>query len=68
MDQAKQAIRLDQNLGSGWINLGTAQARKGQYDDAERSFRRALAIDATDPRAKANLDELIELRKKNAAH
>jgi len=34
-------------------------------DDAERAFRRALALDATDPRAKANLDELVELRKKS---
>ncbi|MCC6897836.1 MAG: tetratricopeptide repeat protein [Polyangiaceae bacterium] len=67
LDQAiatyKLALKKDDKLGSAWINLGTALAQKGQLDEAEAAFKKAQALDPSDPRVKANLDELAELRK-----
>lgn len=60
----KLALKKDDKLGSAWINLGTALAQKGQLDEAETAFKKAQAIDPSDPRVKANLEELAELRKK----
>ena len=59
----RKALAKDEKLGSAWINLGTALARKKEYDEAEKAFNSALALDPQDPRAKANLSELAELRK-----
>jgi Flp pilus assembly protein TadD len=36
-------------------------AQSGRYDEAREAFERALKIDPTDPRAKANLDELKQM-------
>ena len=67
IDQAiasyRRAIKLDPKLGSAWINLGTALARKGKLSEAEQAFKKALLLDPSDPRAKANLEELALLRK-----
>lgn len=41
-----------------WSNLGYAQALAGHTDEAERSFRRALAADARNTRAAVNLQLL----------
>jgi len=60
----KLALKKDDKLGSAWINLGTALAQKGQLDEAEAAFKKAQALDPSDPRVKANLEELAELRKK----
>jgi Flp pilus assembly protein TadD len=59
----KKAIDKDPKLGSAWINLGNAYADDGKLDDAERSFKKAAELDPTDPRPKANLKDLAELRK-----
>jgi Flp pilus assembly protein TadD len=64
IDTYKLALKKDPKLGSAWINLGTALAQKGKLDEAEAAFKKAQALDASDPRVKANLDELAELRKK----
>jgi Flp pilus assembly protein TadD len=61
---AREAIKLDPKLGSAYINLGTALVKKGELDEAELAFRSAESIDPTDPRPKANLADLAELRKK----
>ncbi|GMV18857.1 MAG: tetratricopeptide repeat protein [Polyangiaceae bacterium] len=58
------ALKKDDKLGSAWINLGTALAQKGKLDEAESAFKKAQALDPSDPRVKANLEELAELRKK----
>jgi Flp pilus assembly protein TadD len=58
----QQAIKADPKLGSAWINLGTLYAQQHKYTDAEVAFRRALEIDPEDPRARANLQDLRELR------
>jgi tetratricopeptide (TPR) repeat protein len=63
---AERAAQLDPKLGSAWLNLGTARAKRGELDQAEAAFKRAQALDPEDPRVKANLEELLELRKKKS--
>ena len=63
---AERATQLDPKLGSAWLNLGTTRAKRGELDQAEAAFKRALALDPEDPRAKANLEELGELRRKKS--
>jgi Flp pilus assembly protein TadD len=63
---AERATQLDPKLGSAWLNLGTARAKRGELDLAEAAFKRAQALDPEDPRVKANLEELAELRKKKS--
>ena len=43
-NQAEKAIQLDPLLADAHSALGIAYARNGQWDLAERSFRRALEI------------------------
>jgi len=38
----RTSIKLDPNLGDGWVNLGVAMRRLGRADEAEKMFRRAL--------------------------
>jgi len=38
----RTAVKLDPNLGDGWVNLGVALRRLGRTQDAEAMFRRAL--------------------------
>lgn len=59
----RAALSKDPRLGSAWINLGTALAKLGSYKEARDAFMRALSLDPSDPRAKANLEELTELEK-----
>jgi Flp pilus assembly protein TadD len=65
--QYKEAVELDEKLASAWINLGTALAQMGKYKEAREALGRAKKIDPSDPRVKANLDELNDLEKKAAA-
>jgi tetratricopeptide (TPR) repeat protein len=58
----QSAIASDRTLGSAWINLGTAHAAVGDRAKAEAAFKQALALDPTDPRAQANLQELGALK------
>ena len=44
---AERALQLDPLLAEAHSALGTAYARNGQWDLAERSFRRAIEIDPT---------------------
>ncbi len=50
---ATKASALDPKLGSAWINLGTALAKKGDLPAAERAYQRALSLDPSDPRAQS---------------
>jgi Flp pilus assembly protein TadD len=59
----QDATAKDPKLGSAWLNLGTALVKKGRYDDAQRAFEKAAALDPEDPRPRHNLDDLAELRK-----
>ena len=61
----REALRLDPKLASAWINLATALARdpaKREAKRARRSSGRARSI-PTDPRVKANLEELDALER-----
>ncbi len=58
----RQAIALDARLSSAWINLATALARDPKTRaEARSALVRARKIDPTDPRVKANLEELDAL-------
>ena len=61
---AVNGIALDDKLGSAYINLGTALAETGRLDEARRALSRALALDPSDPRARANMDDLAQLEKR----
>ncbi|MFO0678814.1 MAG: tetratricopeptide repeat protein [Polyangiaceae bacterium] len=60
----REAIALDATLASAWINLATAlSADPKTRAEARAALLRAKAIDPTDPRVKANLDELDALER-----
>jgi Flp pilus assembly protein TadD len=60
----KRALEKDAKLGSAWINLGLVRVRLGDNAGAKQAFQRAQALDPSDPRPKANLQELQELMKR----
>lgn len=59
----ERATSADPKLGSAWINLGLVLAAEGKLDAAEKALQTAGRLDPSDPRVKANLEELRELRK-----
>ena len=60
----REAIRIDPKLASAWINLATALSRDPKTrGEARQALKTAGAIDATDPRVKANLEELDAVEK-----
>src|SRR5262249_61188753 len=60
----REAIRLDPKLASAWINLATALSRDPKTrGEARQALKTAAGIDPTDPRVKANLEELDALEK-----
>jgi tetratricopeptide (TPR) repeat protein len=58
------AIRVAPHLANNHVGLGTAYQLKGDFLQAERSFRRALQIDANNQLANKGLDSLKEDRIK----
>lgn len=62
LETQRRAIAIDPKLGSAWLNLGNALAERGQYDEAEKALRHAQSLDPTDPRPRASLDDLAQLR------
>lgn len=58
------AIRIAPHLANNHIGLGTAYQLRGDFVQAERSFRRALQIDPTNRLALGGLDTLKEDRIK----
>jgi Flp pilus assembly protein TadD len=64
----RAALKLDDKLGSAWINLATALAKDPKTrKEARAALERAKGIDPTDPRVKANLEELDALEKSSPA-
>ncbi len=63
----EDAVRIDPELGSAWVNLGVAQRRSGRTDEAERSYRRALEIEPGASSALVNLAVLLRLDGRTAA-
>ncbi|MFO0664335.1 MAG: tetratricopeptide repeat protein [Polyangiaceae bacterium] len=62
----EQATKLDPQLASAWINLATVLSKdKSTRKRARDALETAKKIDPTDPRVKANLEELDDLEKKS---
>jgi len=57
--QAKLSLNVDPRSSVGWNICGVVQSRLGQMEEAERSFRKALAMDAKDGAALGNLESLL---------
>lgn len=70
-DMAIEPLRLviaaGQFLSSAHNNLGIARMQLGDFAGAEREFLSALAIDASDARARRNLAVLQQFRKEEHA-
>lgn len=62
----RRALDKDPKLGSAWINLGTVLAQQGKFEEARKALLRAQRLDPSDPRAKANLEELDALEREKA--
>lgn len=56
----RTAVRLDPELGDGWVNLGVALLRLDRVADAESAFRRALEANPRLLPAYQNLASLLE--------
>ena len=62
----EQAIKLDPQLASAWINLATVLSKeKATRKRARDALETAKKLDPSDPRVKANLEELNDLEKKS---
>lgn len=62
----KKATSLDPKLVSAWVNLATALAQDPKTRaEARKALETAKKLDATDPRVKANLEELDALEKES---
>jgi Flp pilus assembly protein TadD len=63
-----EALRIDPKSASAWINLATALAKEpSTRKDARAALEKARSLDPTDPRVKANLEELESLEKGGSA-
>ena len=62
----EDAVRIDSELASAWVNLGVAQRRSGRAGAAEGSYRRALEIDPRASSALANLAVLLRMNGRTA--
>ena len=59
----REALKLDDKLGSAWINLGNALAQTGQLKEAREAYLKAQALDPGDPRVKAVMEELSGMER-----
>lgn len=41
-----RAVELDPELGDAWVNLGNLQSRSGRFDQAFKSYNRAVSLDS----------------------
>lgn len=56
---ARTSVQVDPSHGGGWNILGVAQQRLGQEQEAEASFRKAIALDSKDGIPCGNLENLL---------
>ncbi|MEP1473134.1 MAG: tetratricopeptide repeat protein [Halieaceae bacterium] len=66
--QAVRALQLSPDTGHLWVNLGAIYRVAGQYEDAERSYFRALQLDHFDRSATNNLVVLYEYLGREEDH
>jgi tetratricopeptide (TPR) repeat protein len=62
--QYTEAARIDSTHSKTWVNRGVLLKELGRIDDAELSFRRAIAINADDALAHINLGDMLLTQKK----
>lgn len=62
LDSLRLAVRLQPELATGWVNLGVARRRVGDYQGAELAYRRALEIDPVVYASYQNLISLLRFR------
>ena len=67
MSEYRAALVLDDKLVSAWLNLATALAQTGDPAEARKALQTAEKLDPSDPRVRANLEELRDLEKRNRA-
>jgi hypothetical protein len=60
-DEFRRATELDPTLPAAWYNLGSVQAKLGQFDAAIQSYRRYLALTPKAEDAQKVEDEIIKL-------
>ena len=60
--QFERGLTVDPTAALLWINLGVVFVRNAQYDDAERSYRQALALEPDNLSALNNLALLAQQR------
>jgi eukaryotic-like serine/threonine-protein kinase len=63
LDSATRAVELNPDLAVAQIAMGRALLTDGRLDDAERSLKRALELDATQPHAHLSLAAVRVARK-----
>ena len=54
----RKAIAAHDQVASGWVGLGVANAMAGRHEAAARALRTAISVDATSPEAWYNLGYL----------
>jgi Flp pilus assembly protein TadD len=62
----REALRYDPNAFDAWTNLGWSLAQIGLDDDAEKAFRRAIALRPDEERGRNNLQWLQDRRAHRA--
>jgi Flp pilus assembly protein TadD len=62
LDRLEAATRADPGAAPLWNGLGAVQVELGRLAAAEASFRRALALDPTNPEVRGNLEVVQDLR------
>jgi tetratricopeptide (TPR) repeat protein len=60
-DEFRRATELDPALSAAWYNLGSVQAKLGQFDAAIQSYKRYLALAPKAEDAQKVEDEIIKL-------
>lgn len=60
-DEFRRATELDSALAAAWYNLGSVQAKLGQFDAAIQSYKRYLALAPKAEDAQKVEDEIIKL-------
>lgn len=58
------ALTKDPKLVSAWLNKGALLVDLGKLDEAERALKKAAELDPSDPRPKASLSDLAEVRRR----
>ncbi|MBI5049035.1 MAG: tetratricopeptide repeat protein [Deltaproteobacteria bacterium] len=59
----EEVVRLDQNDGDSWYNLGVLYSQKGLWDKAANAFLEALRIKPDDAEAQAGLNKALYLKQ-----